>query len=419
MIKLSWDLNYTINENDDLDLFKLSKWSDDNDDIYFYATSADKDLLQSFSKKPLKFQFYKEANYLTITNKDDIESLKSKDFWDYPNEDKFNAIIIRAINHLAPAGYELKSQDEQTTFGWDDAPVTIFKYDLYIANKKSTFDKIFLEPIYNDNTGLIELDSVFRIINSFKTSEFQNQLKDELDYVHNIQTNEILNNPNYAITANYYTWYDEYFFNKDETIIDHTHGVVDATFEPINYMTLRRNYELTIVDKTKSNNEVTTFTCATIRQILRNQLPAFKTILNHDKEVIKNDKIYQDIATLSCKINHKIYYLHEFNQNFPDFKIRFVGDIDYDISFDKIPKDYLEFAKKIHNIVWDEFHKVFGNFWSGTIKNYFFTAYIPFFAKVYCYTFHKNDDLSDIKNTIKYIFNNIYQHLSNKERSSN
>lgn len=358
----------------------------------------------------------KDFTYLEV-DKRTFEQLRSAIKYNKPN--KFNKAIINYINAKAPEGFVYVRNDEESTVGMFDNTRRVFKYHITINNNPIYDDESYI-GLYCEYDGFIDLRSVLNVLKSFKSKKILNNIEKDRHLKENIANNKIINNKDYVFTNDgYLDVRVTYTFNRNNTIIN-KQPYLFKTMELRHFSDLKENYDqynrsnnFTIVDTKKSNDKEISYSIASLRQIINEKIPSFKIAKANNITKTTNEDLLE-IGHISCKIVNKVYYLYEFNKNFPNFDITvdipsFTYDAYFSVSLTKFPNDFSSFVNKnkIYDIISEEFNKYFGSLFKGTNFVYAFVQYSKIFASVYAYTFLKDKNKNEITTKIGHIFNNM------------
>lgn len=376
-------------------------------------------------------EFNKDTFVYLETDKRTFEQLQSATKYNKPN--KFNKAIINYLNSQIPADIHFVRNDyESLTNEFNEISKSIYKYHLQAKNSNEPIYNDIYDDVYYEENGFIGLYSVLKLIKNFKENkELVLQIEQDINLKNLIANNKIINNSNYVfINGGYLDYKTTYFFKKENTFIVTNYNIVrDIELKRFinlktDYNRFARNNNFIIIDVSQDKNlekDSLIYTIASLRQIINENIPSFKTILKADTN-FSNDKELFAIGHISCKIATKIYYLYEFNTIFKEFKLEIakysVGDSLWDVFLAKIPNDYEDFKKEHHldRIISQEFNKYFKNIYDGSSFINVLMPYCKIFASVYVYSFLKNEkDDNRIKVTIGHIFNNFKQIISKKE----
>lgn len=359
---------------------------------------------------------YKDGDYITITNADDVNAIQKKTL----NNNQWNEIFVRFIAQFAPKDYVFKQDARNSDISLFYLEETKVKfYTLFINDKQVPFDDVFIKPdtTVEENGGALPITNIKAIINAFNSSEFKKQYENELNYVEKVKKSAALLKK-YEIyrTIDDRTYSGDtikiYDFLRDETIVHNMPLVMTALLPIDDFVNLPKTAELMVI-KSRKENEIE-YTFASMRQILRQQLPPFKKMVT-DKIETTTDFNY--LNKLSVKIAGKVYYLHNFNSDFADFEMRFSWDTwnNYRVKITKAPSDFWDFENndELQIYLYETYNKIFKDVKDA--KKTFVGDYIVKFTLIYLYKYHLNDSISDNENVIKYIFNNLKQRWTLRE----
>lgn len=301
----------------------------------------------------------------------------------------------------------------------DDQP-PIYKYHTEV-NHKLVHDSDSYAYLGCDlDDGFIDLRSIMIALASFKSKKVRDSIKRDQDLINIIQNNLIINDPNYLFcVSDYFDTRHEYIFNKNSTTVTTIYLISDM-LQNINtqtidlkqeYQRFDRSTKFCIVNKIQSTNKQLVYGIASLKQILKDKIPTFKTIKAQETKTTNNIDLF-NIGHINCKIANKVYYLYEFNTIFTQFSIKMLkDDIDEGIEayLIKKPDNYCTFNAQydLDKIINNEFRNYFGNMFTSSDFMHAFVSYSKIFAKVYVYTFLQNKSIDEIKATIQDIFKSM------------
>lgn len=364
---------------------------------------------------------YHDGDFITITKKADVKRIiENQDL----TNNVWNAILLHYMQQFAPEHYKLKQNKENSDISlFYLEPTKVKLFHLEINGKAAPFDDNFIKPTpEEENGGVLNIANVKAIVEKFKTPEFQGQYASEVNYADSLKNNVIFNSADYhvyQVTEN--IWLDEkwdiYHVDRDKTTIETKPLLFAACREIPDHLALNRNAELLIVKNGTINDKEITYVLATVRQVLNDKLPAWKTLTT---QTVESPPAKWN--TLSCKIAGKVYYLHDFNTDFPDFHLEFSYDKrrKYRTKLTKAPDDYENFVTDdLILLVSRTLQKTLGqeiNTLSDDAEANFVWGYLEEFALVYCFVYHRNASEDELKQVITYLFNNVKQRWTTSKK---
>lgn len=332
----------------------------------------------------------------------------------YNNNDVtlFNKLLIESLNKKAPKSVKYVANKHTSSL----YPTNEFHLEI---NNKIIEDPSFDYP-FLDNDGYIMFSSINCILSAFKTSTFSQKVRIEKNIAKLLLNNKILHQETYAI----YDTEDEDYLHDPYTSYSFkpTYTKIQKTYEVVRFLknkkplvqfnklvNVPRNYDLIIVDQTKTNKQELTYTIASIRQILTNKLPAFRTIKKQDKQIDTDaTSILNQISHISIKVKKQVFYLHNFNQQFHQFAMKITSDTDNKFYLTtKKDDNYFKLFDTYDTFIEDTFVKA--DLFNINPLTVFILAYLKHFILSYLATYCLNNSDAQIKDTITYILNNFKQ----------